>query len=230
MPCAPSGKLCLETNLLERNGLHPWWAICAALALPALALHLTLPQGSVALDAPVSSWPPLAQTLVMRPDAGLAQLPWVWWSSAWLHGSSSHLLRNVAGLALLACLAWLMPPSRTAAAAWLLAWPLTHLGMLMEPTLSSYVGMSGVLHAGVVTLSLHGLTQHTSRHSQIGAIALLIATVCKVLMENPWAHSLVASPASAINVAPWAHFSGCAAAALSTWALKSFSGRTRKCH
>ncbi len=233
MPCARSGRPCLVTTLPEPGsdpvGLRAWWVVCAALALPALILHAALlldgSQSGVPLNAPVASWPALAQALVMRPDAGLAQPPWVWWSTAWLHGSQAHLLRNLAGVLLLATLAWLMPPTRRTAAAWMLAWPLTHLGMLMEPTLSSYVGLSGVLHAGVVVLALSATGRHTPRPMRLCALALLAGTACKVIMENPWGHSLIASSASAINVAPWAHLSGCVAGVLSvcvvwatTWA------------
>ena len=38
---------------------------------------------------------------------------------------------------------------RRAAAAWLLAWPLTQAALLLDPRLQWYAGASGVLHAGV---------------------------------------------------------------------------------
>ncbi len=235
----------------SRHGLRLWWALCLALALPTLllnaALRTWLPQGSVPLDMAVTGWPPLAQALVMRPDAGLSQPPWVWWSTAWLHGSTPHLLRNLAGLVLMAALGTLMRPSRQAALAGWLAWPLTQLGMLMEPSLSSYVGLSGVLHAGVAVLALHAamaplrqpVSQSLSQLApsvaglRIGAIALLLGLAVKVLMENPWSQALVASTSSAINVAPWAHLSGCAAGALATgvlWVLAAGSRLARRCH
>ena len=239
----------------SRHGLRLWWALCLALALPTLllnaALRTWLPQGSVPLDMAVTGWPPLAQALVMRPDAGLSQPPWVWWTTAWLHGSTPHLLRNLAGLALMAALGTLMRPSRQAALAGWLAWPLTQLGMLMEPSLGSYVGLSGVLHAGVVVLALHAamapLRQPVSHALpqplsplapsvaglRLGAIALLLGLAVKMLMENPWGQALVASTSSAINVAPWAHLSGCAAGALATgvlWVLAAGSRLARRCH
>ncbi|MBT9608961.1 MAG: rhomboid family intramembrane serine protease [Aquabacterium sp.] len=243
------------TPSTERPGLRLWWALCLALALPTLllnaALRSWLAQGTVPLDMAVTSWPPLAQALVLRPDAGWVQSPWVWWSSAWLHGSTPHLLRNLAGLALMAALGTLVRPSRQAALAGWLAWPLTQLGMLMQPSLDSYVGLSGVLHAGVTVLALHAAMRPlrqspplTATHpmsplapSITGlrwvAIALLLGLAAKVLMENPWGAALVASTSSAINVAPWAHLSGCAAGALATWGLwvlAAGSRLARRCH
>ncbi|TDP88513.1 hypothetical protein EV672_101665 [Aquabacterium commune] len=243
----------------ERSGLRLWWALCLALALPTLllnaALRTWLPQGSVPLDMAVTGWPPLAQALVMRPDAGLAQPVWVWWTTAWLHGSPPHLLRNLAGLALMAALGTLLRPSRPAALAGWLAWPLTQLGMLMQPSLGSYVGLSGVLHAGVTVLALHAAMApsrqpmpRTLLHPlprtlsplapsvtglRLGGLALLSALAAKILMENPWGQALVASTSSAINVAPWAHLSGCAAGALVTgllWVLAAGSRLARRCH
>lgn len=243
------------TPSTERPGLRLWWALCLALALPTLllnaALRTWLAQGAVPLDMAVTDWPPLAQALVMRPDAGWSQPPWVWWSSAWLHGSTPHLLRNLAGLALVGALGMLVRPSRQAALAGWLAWPLTQLGMLMQPSLGSYVGLSGVLHAGVTVLALHAVTRplrqppspsavhpvSPSAPSTTGirlvAVALLVGLGVKVLMENPWGQTLVASTSSAINVAPWAHLSGCAAGALATgvlWALAAGSRLARRCH
>jgi len=243
------------TPSTERSGLRLWWALCLALALPTLlldtALRTWLPQGGVPLDMPVTAWPPLAQALVMRPDAGLSQHPWAWWTTAWLHGSTPHLLRNLAGLTLMAALGTLVSPSRPAALAGWLAWPLTQLGMLAEPTLSSYVGLSGVLHAGVTVLALHAVTAPLRQPKpattsptvsslapsntglRLSGIALLAGLAGKVLMENPWGQALVASTSSAINVAPWAHLSGCAAGALATgvlWVLAAGSRLARPCH
>lgn len=214
-----------------------WWAWCLALALPTLALQVslspTLSLSHVPLDQAVSTWPPLARALVLQPDAGLAQAPWVWWTTAWLHGSTPHLVRNLVGLALLAVWAAATRPSRATVAALWLAWPLTQLGMLMGPSLSAYVGLSGVLHAGLVVLSVGALAPTVPWPLRVGALALLMGTGIKVHMENPWGTALVASPTSAIMVAPWAHLSGCVAGALScawTWALARGRRQRTRCH
>ena len=213
----------------EQLGIALWWAVCLSLAVPALLIGLSPNWGVVPLDLAVSQWPDWTQSFVLRPDQLDPQPIASWWATAWLHGSSPHLWRNVAGTGLLALLGWLMRPAPRAALAWGLAWPLTHVGMLLEPTLSSYVGLSGVLHAGLVCLALPPAmtlwrrrpadrTAPKRRDAWVG-LALLVALAWKIPLENPWAHGLMASASSAINVAPWAHFSGCMAGALATMSV-----------
>jgi hypothetical protein len=213
----------------ERLGISLWWGVCVSLAVPALVIGLSPDWGVVPLDTAASQWPDWAQRLVLRPDQLGRQAAASWWATAWLHGSSPHLWRNVAGTGLLALLGWLMRPAPSAALAWALAWPLTHVGMLLEPTLSSYVGLSGVLHAGLVCLALPPAmtlwprrpadrTASKRRDAWVG-LALLVGLAWKIIMENPWTHGLMASASSAIKVAPWAHFSGCMAGALATMSL-----------
>lgn len=225
----------------ERGSRLGWWAWCLALALPTLVLHVSLSPAlslsHVPLDQAVSAWPDVPRALVLQPDAGLAQPPWVWWTTAWLHGSTPHLVRNLVGLALLAVWAAASRPSRATVAALWLAWPLTQLGMLMEPSLGAYVGLSGVLHAGLVVLSLGALAITTPWPLRAGALALLLGTATKVHMENPWGAALVASPESGILVAPWAHLSGCVAGALSIAVAAGLARgwqrwppRQRRCH
>lgn len=221
---------------------------CLALAVPTLVLSASLGSamgvgmgegmGHVPLDLPVSTWPPLAQALVLRPDTGLAQPPWVWWTTAWLHGSTPHLVRNVVSLALLAAWAAATQPSRATSLALWLAWPLTQLGMLTGPSLGAYVGLSGVLHAGLVVLALGALAPSMSlsmsasatRPIQAVALALLLGLTAKVIMENPWGEALVASTASAIRVAPWAHLSGCAAGVVASAMAAGLGRWPRRCH
>jgi membrane associated rhomboid family serine protease len=175
----------------------------AALGLPALLL----PQ--VDLNAPDAAWPEVAHALVLHPDLGLGQPAWVWWTTAWLHGSAPHLWRNLGAWLLIAALGHVWRAGRTDA--WLLAalaWPLTQLGMVAQTSLHHYVGLSGVLHAAAALL----LTQRLlapDRHEPRWALGLaLAALIAKTLMENPWQFTLVADPRSAINVAPWVHFCG----------------------
>ncbi|MBI3382920.1 MAG: rhomboid family intramembrane serine protease [Aquabacterium sp.] len=156
-----------------------------------------------------------AQAGTLHPDAGWHQPAWVFWTSAWLHGSSAHLSRNLMALALLAVLgaSARMPPR--AALAWLLAWPLTQMGMLQQ-ALHTYIGLSGVLHAGFTVVALHHLTHpiQMDRHQRILGLILLAGLIFKILMENPWQHTLIRPAGSDINVAPWAHLSGAAAGAV----------------
>jgi len=180
-----------------------WWLGIALLGLPALALPW------VDLQAPDARWPAWALALTLNPDDGLTQPPWVFWTTAWLHGSAPHLWRNLVALLLIGALGhrWPPPPRQTLMVA-LLLWPATHLGMLAQSSLHHYVGLSGVLH-GLVALLLVQRLRHPERHEPRWALALALAgLLAKALMENPWQMTLVADPRSAINVAPWAHLCG----------------------
>lgn len=186
-----------------------WWcAVGLLLALPGLTLD------PVPLALPPEFWPEHLARLALQPDQGRHQPLWAWWTTAWLHGSEAHLWRNLTGAGLVLVMGVLSNVSRLDTLAWLLAWPLTHVGMLLEPSLTSYVGMSGVLHAGVAIVGLANLHHpHRPGHRAAG-IVLLAWLAGKLFMENPWAHHLVLSEASAINVAPWAHLSGALAGVL----------------
>ncbi len=186
-----------------------WWcALGLLLALPSLAFV------PVPLALPPEFWPEHLAKWVLRPDQGRQQAFWTWWTTAWLHGSEAHLWRNLFGTGLILLMGALSDVTPRDSLAWFIAWPLTHVGMLMEPSLTSYVGLSGVLHAGVAVVALANL-HHPRRpsHRAVG-IVLLAWLAGKLFMENPWAHHLVLSEASAINVAPWAHLSGALAGAL----------------
>lgn len=183
------------------------------LALPSLAFD------PVPLALPPDFWPEQAACYVLRPDQGWRQPFWSWWTTAWLHGSEPHLWRNLMGCGLLLLLGALSHVNWRDTQAWLIAWPLTHLGMLLEPTLTSYAGLSGVLHAGVAIVALANL-HHPHRPShRVAGIVLLAWLAGKLFMENPWTHHLVLSTESAINIAPWAHLSGALAGALAWTAV-----------
>lgn len=183
-------------------GRAAWWALCLVLALPAWWM------GWVPLSLDSTHWPPLAQAWVLHPDAGLAQPPWVWWSTAWLHGSALHLWRNLGGVLVLAWLGWLTRVDGRCALIWCLSWPLTQLGMVVQPTLHTYIGLSGVLHAGVVVLALHLVNSPKPALPRWTGWLLLGALGAKLIMENPSGQALIQPLGSDITVAPWAHVSG----------------------
>lgn len=183
------------------RGWWAWLAVSLALGLPACLTPV------IPLELP-AAWPDAVRAWVLHPDQGWRQTPWSWWSTAWVHGSLPHLQQNLAGLVVLALLAWVSAIPARAAAAWLIAWPLTHVGMLLRPELSTYIGMSGVLHAGAALIALHQITHAKQRAFQRIGLILAVGLVIKVLMENPWTTVLFMSKSSAINVAPWAHFCG----------------------
>lgn len=195
-------------GLSTRRAWGAWPALAAALALLALlAWHLP----RTGLD-----WQP-----------GLAwQEPWRAWSAAAVHLSPQHLLANLAGCAVLA---WVgrraaLPPR--AALAWLLAWPLTQLGLLvLAPTLVHYGGLSGVLHAGAAVLGLSLLEgARPARERHIG-LALLLGLALKLALEQPLGAPLRQVPGWDIAIAPAAHLSGALAGAICALLLRP--GRTR---
>lgn len=184
-------------------GILLWWALCAALALPAW--HM----GWVPLNQVDATWPAQAQAWALHPDAGMQQNAWAWWTTAWLHGSATHLSHNLLALGLIAVLGALsrMPPR--AALAWAIAWPLTHLSLLAQPApLHTYIGLSGVLHAGVAVIAIQQVTAPRASPDKWVGRLLLLGLMGKILMENPWHHPLIRAAGSDINVAPWAHFGG----------------------
>jgi len=180
----------------------PWWGLVALLGLPALALPL------VDLGAPDALWSPLVARLALHPDLGLTQAPWVWWTTAWLHGSPPHLWRNLGALLLIGALGQAWGAGARQARMLGIAWPLTQLGMLAQSQLHTYVGLSGVLHAAFALVVAEALWQPRPQAPRWLAGLAFMGLIFKLLLENPWQMSLVADTASAINVAPWVHFCG----------------------
>ena len=105
-----------------------------------------------------------------------------------------------------------MPPA--AAVAWLAAWPLTHLGLLLRPELLHYGGLSGVVHAGVAAIVVWVLaTGRTRAQRWVGAL-VTIGFVAKLLSEAPWGETLRHPQGWDIAVAPLVHTTGALAGAL----------------
>lgn len=190
-------------------GTWSWLFVSLVLGVPAALA------GWVPLAQPCTQWPLWAQQWALHPDAGWQQPAWAFWTSAWLHGSSAHLSKNLSALGLLAILGISARLPWHTALAWLLAWPLTQVGMLHQP-LHTYIGLSGVLHAGFTVVALHHLTHPTQadRRQRILGLILLSSLIFKILMENPCQYTLIRPIGSDINVAPWAHLSGAAAGAV----------------
>jgi len=188
------GKRCLAEggSIASR---FAWSALAAAFALGAL---LAGPVSPAAID-----W---------QPSLAVAQ-PWRAFSAVFVHYSALHLAANLAGALLVGALglaAWV--PMRCALA-WLIAWPLTQMGLLLQPELLHYGGLSGVLHAGVVVVAVHLLFVGTTRQRWI-ALAIIGAVVAKVIHEAPWQGALRHPAGWDIAVAPLAHASGAVAGAM----------------
>jgi rhomboid family GlyGly-CTERM serine protease len=133
--------------------------------------------------------------------------PWRALSAAGVHWSPMHLAMNLGACALLAWLGWRAGAGPREALAWALAWPLTQWGLLLQPTLLHYGGLSGVLHAGVAVLVWRLLRSAEPRERAIGA-ALAAGLLAKLALEAPWRGALRAVEGWDFALAPWAHASG----------------------
>jgi len=170
-----------------------------ALAWSALAVALAF--------GAVLAWP-VERTLIDWQPALAAAQPWRAFSAAFVHYSALHLAVNLAGALLVGALGQVASVPLRCVAAWLLAWPLTQLGLLLQPELLHYGGLSGVLHAGVAVVVVHLIVAGTRVQRRI-AWALGAGLVLKVLMEAPWqGPALRTSPDWDIALAPFAHATG----------------------
>ena len=167
--------------------------------------------GLLALASLLAWWWPAA-LLDWQPALAGSQ-PWRAWTAAFVHWSPLHLLGNLAGAAVVGALGAIagLPPRM--ALAWLMAWPLTQLSLLLRPELAHYGGLSGVLHAGVAVVALWLLVRQGGRRRLIGA-ALAGGLLVKIVLEAPWGPALRESAGWDIKIAPLAHAGGSAAGAL----------------
>lgn len=150
-----------------------------------------------------------AAALDWQPALALAE-PWRALSAAFVHYSALHLLGNAAGLALTAAYGWAARVPPRIALAWLAAWPLTQLGLLAQPALAHYGGLSGVVHAGVAIVTLHVIVVG---HRWIGG-TVLVMLIVKLATESPFGAPLRQVAGWDIALAPLAHATGVAAGLL----------------
>ncbi len=124
-----------------------------------------------------------------------------------MHFSELHLAANLAGCVLVAALGLATRVPTRSVVAWALAWPALHLGLWVQPALTHYGGLSGVLHAGVAVVAVHLLLRRSRAQSRIGVL-VLAGLAMKLLGEAPWA-GVISHPAGwDVAVAPLAHVSG----------------------
>ena len=139
--------------------------------------------------------------------------PWRAFSAVFVHWSALHLGANLLGCAVVAALGLVARLPLRAAMAWALAWPLTQAGLLLEPALAHYGGLSGVLHAGVAVAGLWLVVRERGRHRLIGG-AVLAGLALKLVLEEPWGPPLRHGAGWDIATAPLAHATGTAAGLL----------------
>ncbi len=149
-----------------------------------------------------------------------AREPWRALTAALVHWSGLHLGANLAGAALVAALGRAAGLPAAAALAWLAAWPLTQMLLLVEPALARFGGLSGVLHAGVAVAALWLAWRGRGRPRAVGA-ALLAGLALKIVLEDPLGAPLRAGAGWDIAIAPLAHatgaLAGLACAAVALW-------------
>ncbi len=146
--------------------------------------------------------------LTWHAEHGLQQ-PWTLWTSAWVHANTTHLIGNLLALAALAAFAGIAQPRLHGTLAWLLAWPLTQLSLLLWPQIGYAVGLSGLLHAGVAVLACQLLMRQVDvpkAHLWGGFLGL--GLLVKLLMEHGWNAPVVWDPDNGMSVVQAAHLTG----------------------
>ncbi len=194
----------VELTLLTRArvGTLAWCLVGAVLLLPSLF---------IATD------PAAATVLGWRPALWPGE-PWRAWSAAWVHLSTLHLVANLIGGVLVIGLGAAARVDARAALAWMLAWPLTHVGLLLMPELQRYGGLSGVLHGGVAVVAAVLLRRGTLAQRRVGGVIAAVLGF-KLLFEAPWQGPLDYPDGWDIPVAPLAHSTGAVAGAVLGWLL-----------
>ncbi|WP_280153185.1 rhomboid family intramembrane serine protease [Piscinibacter sp. XHJ-5] len=146
--------------------------------------------------------------------------PWRALSAVFVHYSLLHLGANLAGGVLVGALGHAARMPLRGALAWAAAWPLAQLGLVLQPQLLHYGGLSGVLHAGVAVVAVHLLTLRGRR--LLGSVMLGVL-LAKVLSETPWTGALRHPPGWDIAIAPLAHASGLASGVLCAVIAEGFA-------
>lgn len=146
--------------------------------------------------------------LTWRADGWLDQ-PWTLWTSSWVHLNTPHLIGNQVALGALAALGWIVRPTLACALAWLLAWPLLQLSLLLWPQIGYAVGLSGVLHAGAAVMGVQLLLKRVAvpKARRWGGL-LLMGLLLKLWAESPWAYPVVWDGGSEMSVVQAAHLGG----------------------
>lgn len=148
-----------------------------------------------------------APWLDWQPTLAAAE-PWRAFTAAFVHWSPMHLGANMAGALVVGALGYAARLAWPLVLAWLAAWPLTQLGLLVQPALAHYGGLSGVLHAGVAVASLALVLMESGPRKLLGG-AVLAGLLIKVALEEPWGTPLRPGGGGFdIATAPLAHASG----------------------
>jgi rhomboid family GlyGly-CTERM serine protease len=157
-------------------------------------------------------WPLPHHQLDWQPALAYSQ-PWRAFTAVGVHYSLHHLLANLAGMTVAGIFGIAAQVPMRLAGMWLLAWPLTHWGLLVKPELAHYGGLSGVVHAGVAAIIVHVLVTGNRQQRWVGS-AVLVGFCSKLFSETPWGAALRYPADWDIAVAPIAHATGAVAGTL----------------
>lgn len=151
---------------------------------------------------------PVVDALTWRADNWLQQ-PWTLWTSPWVHMNTPQLIGNQVALGALAAFAWTIRPTLACALAWLLAWPLMQISLLLWPQIGYAVGLSGLLHAGAMVLAVQLLLKRIAvpKARRWGGL-LALALLAKLVLEGGWSHPVVWDAGSNMSVVQAAHLAG----------------------
>lgn len=177
-----------------RQGSRSWLLLCATHAVGSMLMWW----------AGESTYRPL----VWRADTTWSS-PLTWWSSAWVHLNTAHLIGNQIALGMLAGLAWIIRPSRGSTGVWLLCWPVLQLSLLVWPQIGYAVGLTGLLHAGAAILGVDLLLRRIRiPKARRWGVLMLLALCTKLVLEQAWRQPVVWSAADDMAVVQALHLSG----------------------
>jgi rhomboid family GlyGly-CTERM serine protease len=191
-------------------------------AVAAAGRRAWLALAGVLIGGSLPGWFLPAAGLDWQPALAAAE-PWRAWTAVFVHWSPLHLGANLLAAAVVAWFGLAARLPWPAALAWGVAWPLTHVGLLLRPELVHYGGLSGVLHAGVAVAVLWLAVTGRGRARAVGA-AVLAGLGVKLLIEAPWGPALRHGGGWDIATAPIAHTTG-ALAGLVCGAVALWLGR-----
>ncbi|MDO9439210.1 MAG: rhomboid family intramembrane serine protease [Hydrogenophaga sp.] len=139
--------------------------------------------------------------------ADWAHQPWTLWTSAWAHLNAPHLIANLLAMGGVAAAGWVLRPDARCTVAWLLAWPLSQISLLVWPQVAYAAGLSGLMHTGTLLLAVQ-LALGRLRGGRWWGLLLMWGVLTKVLLEHGWSKPLVWEPDTGIQVVQAAHVAG----------------------
>ncbi len=177
-----------------------WAGGCAALASLCVMVWLLPVEAQISLR-----W--------QRTD-GLAQA-WTLWTASLTHLSDAHLIVNLLALLCLGVIGHHVGAGRAEVIAFLPAWPLSNLALLLWPEIQFYAGFSGLNHAlALMIVAKCAMDFIVDRHLSIIAFFLALMMLARLIHEAPWVSPLRMDASWGFTVVQAAHLTGAVSACL----------------